>query len=294
MRLYTKRKLSGFLFVAPFVFGFLAFTLVPVLYSIFISLSKYTMLRPPRFAGLVNYETALFGDPLFWKSLANTAYYTVLSVPLGLIGSLICALLLNQSIKARNVYRTLFYLPAITPIVATTLIWTFLLRSDFGLINVLLGMIGIQGPKWLGSIAWAKPSLVLISLWGVGGPTAMIFLAGLQGIDSELYEAAHIDGAGALQRFWIITLPMLSPTILFNSIIAVIQSFQAFDVAFIATEGGPANATLFYVLHLYRNAFEYFEVGYGAALAWLLFIAIFLLTLLQLRLSKRWVYYTSA
>ncbi len=294
MRLSIKRKLSGYVFVAPFFLGFLAFTLGPVLYSIYISLSRYTMLAPPKLVGFVNYRTALFGDPLFWKSLYNTGFYAALSVPLGLLGSLFCALLLNQAIKARNVYRTLFYLPAITPIVATTLIWTWLLRSDFGLINVLLGKIGIPGPRWLGSIAWAKPSLVLISLWGIGGPRAMIFLAGLQGIDKELYEAAHIDGAGTWQKFWIITLPMLSPTILFNSMIGIIQSFQAFTVAFIATNGGPANATLFYVLHLYRNAFEYFEVGYGAALAWLLFVIIFLLTLLQLRLSKRWVFYAGA
>ncbi len=294
MRLTIKRKLSGYVFVAPFILGFLAFTLGPVLYSIYISLSRYTMLAPPKLVGFVNYRTALFGDPLFWKSLYNTGFYAALSVPLGLLGSLFCALLLNQAIKARNVYRTLFYLPAITPIVATTLIWTWLLRSDFGLINVLLGKIGIPGPRWLGSIAWAKPSLVLISLWGIGGPRAMIFLAGLQGIDKELYEAAHIDGAGTWQKFWIITLPMLSPTILFNSMIGIIQSFQAFTVAFIATNGGPANATLFYVLHLYRNAFEYFEVGYGAALAWLLFVIIFLLTLLQLRLSKRWVFYAGA
>jgi multiple sugar transport system permease protein len=249
------------------------------------------MLAPPRFAGLVNYRTAFAGDPLFWKSMWNTLYYTVLSVPLGLAGSLACALLLNQRIGARNVFRTLFYLPAITPVVASTLIWTWLLRSDFGLVNIILARIGISGPKWLGSTTWAMPAIVLISLWGVGGPRAMIFLAGLQGIDAELYEAAHIDGAGSFRKFLMITLPMLSPTILFNSIIGIIQSFQAFTVAFIATGGGPANATLFYVLHLYRNAFEYFEVGYGAALAWILFAIIFALTLLQLRLSKRWVFY---
>ncbi len=291
MRLSLKRKLSAYIFIAPFLIGFITVIAGPVIYSFGISLTRYTLLSPPRFVGLANYKKAIFGDPLFWKSLVNTFYYAGVHVPLALIGSLFCAILLNQKIKGRNIFRTLFYLPAITPIVASTLIWMWILRSDYGLLNILLGKVGIPGPKWLGSSFWAMPSIILMSLWGIGGPTAMIFLAGLQGIDKELYEAATIDGAGSFQQFRIITIPLLTPTILFNIVIGIINSFQVFAVAFIATNGGPGNATLFYVLHLYRNAFEYFEVGYGTALAWILFVIIFVLTRMQLKLSERWVFY---
>lgn len=292
-----RQALYGYAFVSPFLAGFALLMLGPLVYSVFISLTRYTMLARPTFIGMDNYVRAVTGDPLFWKSLGNTAYYVVIHVPLALAGSLGCALILNASLKGCNVLRAVYYIPAIIPVVSTAYMFRWLFRTNFGLVNTVLGLAGITGPAWLGDPAWALDTIIIISLWSIGGPTAMIFLAGLQGIDSSYYECARIDGANPLQTFFRITLPMLSPTILFNLVISLIHSFQTFDLVFIITSaggsgaGGPAHSTLFYVLHLYRTAFEYFEVGYGAALAWILFAIIMSLVLVQFRLSDRWVFY---
>ncbi|KLU39600.1 MAG: hypothetical protein AA931_06145 [Peptococcaceae bacterium 1109] len=293
MKASRRQALQGYLFISPWLIGFLVFTLGPLLYSLYVSFSEYSLFGSPYWTGLDNYQRALFEEPLFWKSLKNTLYFVALNVPLSIIGSLLLAMLLNQNIRGKTVYRTMFYIPSITPVVATTLIWVWILRSDFGLLNMMLEKIGLPAVPWLSSTRWAIPSLVLISLWEIGGQRMLIFLAGLQGINQELYEAADIDGGSVLQKFFHITLPMLSPTLLFNLIISIISSFNVFTTAFIATKGGPANATLFYVLYLFKNAFEWFQMGYASALAWLLFIVVFAVTVLQFVLSKRWVYYES-
>jgi multiple sugar transport system permease protein len=293
MKASRRQALQGYLFISPWLIGFLVFTLGPLLYSLYVSFSEYSLFGSPDWTGLDNYQRALFEEPLFWKSLKNTLYFVALNVPLSIIGSLLLAMLLNQNIRGKTVYRTMFYIPSITPVVATTLIWVWILRSDFGLLNMMLEKIGLPAVPWLSSTRWAIPSLVLISLWEIGGQRMLIFLAGLQGINQELYEAADIDGGSVLQKFFHITLPMLSPTLLFNLIMSIISSFNVFTTAFIATKGGPANATLFYVLYLFKNAFEWFQMGYASALAWLLFIVVFAVTVLQFVLSKRWVYYES-
>ncbi len=289
--------LLGYFFISPFILGFSLFMAGPLVYSVFISLTRYTLLDKPVFIGIDNYLEAFLKDELFWKSLGNTAYYVAFHVPLSLAGSLACALLLNQQIRGRNFFRLAFYVPAIIPTVAVAFMFRYLFRSSLGLVNMTLHLIGIDGPNWLGDPAWAMKTIIIISLWGIGGPMAMIFLAGLQGIDRQLYESADMDGAQPLTKFFHITLPMLSPTLLFNLLISLINSFQAFDLVYIITSasaggaGGPAYSTLFYVLHIYRNAFEYFQVGYGAALAWILFALIFAFVLAQLRMADRWVHY---
>jgi multiple sugar transport system permease protein len=289
----TQRKaLLGYLYISPFLLGFLLFVLGPALASAYFSLTEYQILSPPRFAGLANYARIARGDPLFWKSLGNTLYYAGLAVPLSLVGSLGCAVLLNQSIRARALFRTMFFLPSITPVVATTLLWIWILNPDFGLLNYSLSLVGIQGPKWLGSTEWSKPAMILIHLWGaVGGAAMIVFLAGLQAVPQELHESAAIDGANAWHRFWRITVPMLTPTIFLNLVLGLIAGLRVFVIAFVATDGGPANSTLFYLLHLFNNAFRFLEMGYASALAWVFTVLVLVLTVIQFRLSRRWVYY---
>jgi len=206
--------------------------------------------------------------------------------------SLFAAILLNQDLRGKSFFRALFYLPSLTPLVSLALLWTWLLHPKLGLMNYLLSYIGIQGPGWLVDRAWAIPSLILISLWAsVGGGRMIIFLAGLQGVPKEIYESADLDGANAWQRFWGITVPLISPVIFFNVILGVIGSFGVFSLAYIATAGGPNYATWFFMLHLYYNAFDYFQMGYASALAWVFFLIIFVLSFLQIKLSNRWVYY---
>jgi multiple sugar transport system permease protein len=229
-------------------------------------------------------------DPLFWKSLWNTLFM-VLSVPLSIIIGLGIAMLLNTETKGIPFYRTLFYLPAIVPAVAGFLLWMWILDPASGLLNIVLRTIGIGSPPdWLQDAAWSKPSLVLMALWGVGG-SMVIWIAGLKDVPVTLYEAAQIDGATAWQKFVHITLPMLSPYILFNTIMGLIGAFQVFDAAYVMTDGGPADSTLFYVYKLFNEAFRYLNMGAASAMAWLLFIVIFAVTLVQLWLSKKWVHY---
>ena len=292
LRLSQRKALLGYLYISPFLLGFLLFVLGPAIASAYFSFTQYQILSPPRFAGLANYSRIATGDPLFWKSLGNTLYYAGIAVPLSLLGSLGCAILLNQSIKARALFRTFFFLPSITPVVATTLLWVWILNPDFGLLNYSLSLIGVQGPKWLGSTEWSKPAMILIHLWGaVGGGAMIIFLAGLQSVPHELHESAAIDGANVWHRFWNITIPMLTPTIFLNLVLGLIAGLRVFTIAFVATDGGPANSTLFYLLHLFNNAFRFLEMGYASALAWIFTILVLVLTVIQFRLSRRWVYY---
>ena len=285
-----RTHLWGYLFIAPWLFGFLVFTLGPFVASFYLGFTRWGLLDTPVFIGLRNYWD-LVHDYLFIKSLINTAYYTAFHVPLSMLLAFLLALLLNQRIRGIPIYRTLFYLPSITASVATAILWVYLLQPD-GIVNAVLAHVGIAGPPWLADSFWAMPSLILISLWSIGG-TMIIYLAGLQGVPQHLYEAAVIDGAGRWQKALHVTVPMMTPTILLTAILGVIGSFQVFDNAFIITAGGPANATLVYILLLYQNAFEYFKMGYAAAMAWVLFLIVLVVTLIQLRVARTWVYYES-
>ena len=231
------------------------------------------------------------GDNLFWKSLYNTGYYVFFAVPLGVIGSLLIALLMNQKARGVPVFRTMVYVPSIVSGVAVAYLWMWLLDPNIGLINYLLRSAHLPAPLWIQSESWAKPALIFVSLYGIGGSTMVVFLAGLQNISETLYEAADLNGAGKWGKFWNITLPMISPIVLFNFVVGMIGSFQVFTQAYVMTRGGTANATMFYVLYLYNVAFWYGRMGYGSALAWMLFVIILVFTLIQLKISNRWVYY---
>jgi len=298
--LAQREAILGYLYITPWVLGFLIFTLGPMLASLYLSLTSYRMVKAPTFVGLQNYGK-LFVDPLTWKSLGNTLYYAAIFVPLNIVGSLFCAVLLNQNIKGKTFFRSVYFLPSVTPVVATALLWIWIFQPQVGLLNYLLSFLGVSpGPGWLGSPAWSKPALIIISLWGaVGGGTMLIFLAGLQGIPIELHESAQIDGAGAWARFWRITLPLLSPSMFFNLILGLIGALQQFTLAYVASSGtgqqwpagGPVYSTLFYVLNLYNNAFDYWEMGYASALAWVFFALVLVLTFVQFRTAGTWVYY---
>jgi len=280
------------LWISPWLIGFLIFSLGPIIASFYLSLTRYKIGGSPEWIGLANYNMAFFEDKLFWPSLWRTAYFSLASVGLGVVLSLLAAMLLNQDIKGKTIFRALYYLPSLTPVVALAILWQWLLAPKQGLVNHLLSLVNIPGPGWLTNQAWAVPSIILITLWStVGGGRMIIFLAGLQNVPKELQEAAQIDGANGWQRFRHITIPLISPVILFNTLLGVIGSFSVFSVAYIATAGGPNYATWFYMLHLYYNAFSYFQMGYASALAWVFFVFIFLLSYIQIKLSERWVYY---
>ena len=290
--LERNQALWGYLFLLPWIIGLIIFVVGPIIASAYFSLHEYDVLTPPKFIGLDNYVRAFTGDNKFWPSLSRTLVYSVSVVPLRLIGSLALALLLNQAFKGTSFFRTLYFLPSLTPTVALALLWKWIFNPQLGPINVALGLAGIQGPGWLVSKQWALTSLVIISLWsGVGGNTMLIFLAGLQGVPKELQEASQLDGAGAWSRFWNVTLPMISPTMLFNLILGIIGALQVFTLAFVATDGGPSYSTWFYALHIYKQAFEYFYMGYASALAWIFVVILVAFTYMQMRLSQRWVFY---
>lgn len=294
-RLQRIEALQGYLFISPWVLGFLIFTLGPMLASFYYSFTLYNVQTAPRFTGLANYMFAFVDDDLFWVSVRRTLMWALMTVPLGMIGSLFAAILLNQKLKGVAIFRTCFFLPHLTPIVAAAILWMWILQPDIGILNNLLDQIGIRGPKWLQSIQWSMPALAMISLWkGIGGNKMLIFLAGLQAIPETLYEAADIDGASTWQKLIRITIPMISPSMFFNLVLGIIASFQVFSMAFVTTRGGPAYATYFYALHLYQQAFVSFDMGYGSALAWIFFVAVLVLTLAQLWLQKHWVYYEGA
>lgn len=291
-RLLWREALDGYLFTLPWLLGFLLFVLGPMIASLVLSLFSWEIITPPKWYGLGNFEKML-GDRLFWTSLYNTAYMTFVGVPLNLGMALLVALALNQNLRGIYLYRVAYYLPSQTPLVASALLWMWMFNPDFGIINAFLGWFGVPPQRWLWDPQLSKPSLIMIGLWGFG--TAMIvFLSGLQSIAESLYEAAAIDGAGTWQRFVHITLPMLSPVIFFNLIIGMINNFQGyFTLVFMTTGGGPADSTLVYVIYLYRNAFEWFRMGYASAMAWVLFGIVLLFTGLQFLLARRWVFYES-
>lgn len=282
----------GLLCISPWLLGFIIFTAGPIIVSIVMSFMRWDIISTPEWVGLKNYVTILTRDQLFAKSLRNTINYTVLAVPVGLVVGLAVGLLLNVPRRGIRIFRTIYYLPAVLPVVSVALLWTWLFNPYAGVINRLLGTIGIQGPKWLADPNWAMPTLILMSLWGVGGGT-IIYLAGLKAIPAHLYEAALIDGAGVWARFCYVTLPMLSPTLFFNLITGLIGTFQVFTPVYILAgeHGGAGGVLLFYVLYLYRQAFRSFQMGYACALAWILFLLILGLTLLVFRSSSAWVYY---
>lgn len=291
MKLKRRETILGYLYISPWIIGFFILTAGPMIASIYFSFCDYQLLIPPKWIGINNYLKIFFNDPLFLKSLWNTLYYTLGSVTLGVLGSLFLAVLLNQRVRGETIFRSMFYLPTLTPAVAMAILWGWLFNTEFGLINRILAKVGIQGPAWLYSTEWVMPAFIMMSLWGIGGSRMIILLAGLQGIPQELYDAAEVDGVNWWTRLRYITLPLLSPSIFFVVVTGIIGSFQVFTTSYIMTGGGPANASLFYVLYLYRNAFEYFKMGYASALAWILFIIIITLTLLQFKLAGRWVYY---
>jgi multiple sugar transport system permease protein len=280
---------DGILFALPFILGVLIFWAGPMFYSLFLVSQDWDMLQAPKFIGLGNLK-AIFGDPLVLKTLFNTAYYTFIGVPIQLLIALVLAVALNVNMRGRSWYRTIFYLPAITPVIASAVVWNQIFNADFGVLNNLLRIVGIHGIKWLFDPPYAKPAFILMSLWAIG-PQMVIFLAGLQNIPAELLEAAEMDGASSWQRFWSISLPILSPVLFFNLVIGIVGSFQVFTNAFVMTNGGPQNATLFMVLYIYLNGFHLFKMGYAATLSWLLFWIIMIFTWIQFKVSGRWVYY---
>jgi len=291
-RLHRREMINGYLFALPVFLGLLIFTVGPIIASVIFSFCHYDILTPSRWLGFENYQRLFTDDPLFFKSLANTVIYTAMSVPFGVIMALVLALLLNREFRGRSVFRTLFFVPSVIPIVAASVLWVWLYNGEYGLINHMLRKIGLPGLSWLQDEHLAKPAIVLMGIWSVGGGM-IICLAGLQGIPRHLYEAAQIDGAGPWQKFIHITIPMLSPTLFFLIVIGFIGSFQIFTQAYVMTDGtgGPLDATLFYVFYLYRQGFVYFSMGYASAMAWLLVIIIAFVSFIQFKLSSKWVHY---
>ena len=283
---------DGYIFILPWLLGFLIFVAGPMIASLLISFTRWEIVTPAHWVGLEQY-TKLFADDRFYLSLYNTAYYVFLGVPLHLLLALLAAMAMNLNIRGIRFYRTVYFLPSITPVVASSLLWLWIFNPEFGLANSALSALGLPRLFWLQDPRLAKAAFIIMSFWNIGGQM-VILLAGLKGIPPALYEAAHIDGAGTWASFRNITLPMLSPAIFFNLILAIIGAFQVFTQAYIITQGGPENATLFYVLYLYRAAFENFRMGYASALAWVLFIIILIFTYIQFKLSDRWVFYEGA
>ena len=284
---------EGILFASPWLIGFLLFTAGPMIASFLLSFTRWNGITPVhelRWIGGENYALALLHDPSFAKAFRNTAFYALVSVPLGLGTALSLALLLNQRVRGLAVFRTIFYLPSVVSGVATSMLWLWLFNPSFGGVNFVLHRLGLPEPGWLTDESTAIWVFILMSIWGVGN-TMLITLAGLQEVPQHLYEAASLDGAGAVMRFRHVTLPMLSPTLFFNLVMGIIGSFQVFTSAYVMTGGGPNESTLFYVLYLYQKAFEQFQMGYASALAWILFAVVLALTLLVIRSSRVWVYY---
>ncbi len=291
LSLRWREALNFYAFLLPWILGFLAFTAIPIVASLVLGFTKYNAIQPAEFVGLRNFRFLLH-DPIFWKSLRVTLTYTVVFVPLQLVFSLILALLLNVRVPSMSTIRTIYYLPSILPTVVTGLVWIWLFNVDFGLLNFLLFKIaGIRGPNWLGSERWVMSAVILSGLWGLGGGV-IIFLASLQSVPGELYEAAELDGASLWGRFWHVTIPMISPVILYNLMIAMILSLQVFTRIYVLTGGGPNYGSYFYNLYVYENAFSFFKLGLASAQAWILFVLILIMTVIALRTSGRWVHYT--
>ena len=285
----TKRFLTMLAFISPWIIGFLGFFVYPLILSLYYSFTEYNLLQPPKWVGLQNY-TNLTEDSHYLNAVGNTIYFVAFSVPLGVLTAFLIAFLLNQQLRLRVLLRMIFYIPIVVPISATAILWMWIFNSNWGLLNNLLALVGIQGPSWLGSPTWSKPSLVIMQLWLVGG-SVLIFLAALQDVPRALYDAAKVDGANAWRRVWHVTIPMVTPAILFSLLTGLIAAFQTFANAWIMTGGGPIRSTEFYVLYLYENGFRFFRMGYASAMAWILFGVVVVVTVLLFRTSARWVYY---
>jgi multiple sugar transport system permease protein len=285
----VPQELIGLAWVSPWLVGFAAFTVLPLAMALYYSLCDYNVLEPAIFIGGENYRR-MMGDDLFWTALRNTVVFAVFSIPLGTALSLVIASLLNQRVRMLGGFRAAIFVPALVPIVAQAMIWLWLFNGEMGLVNQALRLVGLEGPNWLRDASWAMPSLIIISLWTVG-QAVVVYLAALQGVPDHLYEAAHLDGFGPVRTFWHVTLPMISPAILFNTVIAIINAWQVFAVPYIMTEGGPGRATYFSTMYLYDNAFQYLDMGYASALAWVQFVIILALTGLTFLFSKRFVHH---
>ncbi len=286
----AREEILAYFCLSPWLIGFLVFVAGAMVYSFGLSFFESDMLTGSRFIGIENFRTLFFDDPLLLQSLKVTTLYSIGAVPLNTALALLVALMLNQRIRAQGVFRTMYYMPSVVSGVAVAILWSWMFNPDFGLINAGFSIIGIRGPRWTWSETWALPAFVIMSLWGVGG-NMLLYLAGLQGIPTPLYEAARIDGANAFRCFLHITIPMMTPTIFFNLIMNFIGSFQIFTQSYIMTAGGPNNATLTMVLYLYRKGFQQFRFGYASAIAWVLFFIILVLTLMVIKSSQFWVYY---
>jgi len=289
----TQEEIAGWLFALPWITGFVLLTAIPMIASLGLSFTNYDLFNPPKLVGAQNYVRLATGDNLVWHSLKVTTKYALISVPLNLVFGFLLAVLLNQDIKGLGIWRTIFYIPSVVTGVSVMILWMLILSPQYGLVNAMLAQIGIRGPNWLGDPQWALLSLALMNLWGVGG-NMLIYLGGLQGIPTEYYDAAVVDGAGTIQKFAHITIPMMSPVIFFNLVMGIIGALQSFDAAFMMTGGGPAWATYFFMLHLFTKAFEELQMGYASALAWVLFVYILVLTALVFRSSRAFVYYEAA
>jgi len=295
--LARREALWAYAFITPWIIGFIVFTIGPMLASLYFSFTDYNIVSAPRWIGLANYIN-LFHDNLFWHSLSITFKFGLVALPLGLVFSYLIAVLLNTKLAGINVWRTIYFLPSVIAGVAVALLWVRIFDTRYGILNPFLEHFGIKGPGWLSDPKWVLSALVIMSLWGVGG-NVIIYLAGLQGVPTDLYDAAKVDGATAWQRFIYVTLPMTTPVIFYNLVLGLIATFQYFTEVYVISSsnssggglGGPARSTLFYNIYLYQNAFKYFHMGYASTMAWVLFVIVLVLTLLIFRSSDVWVYY---
>jgi multiple sugar transport system permease protein len=285
------RNLEGWMFIGPVIGGILAFQLVPILVSVYASLTEWDGMNTPEFTGVSNYRELVTEDRFFRETLSNTIYFTAGHIPLTIILAMVLALLCNLDLPGISLFRTAYFIPAVSNVVAVSVVWFWIYQPQYGVLNSLLAKVGIEGPAWLSSTTWAMPAVIMVSVWqGVGYPM-IILLAGLQGIPHELYEAAKIDGASPWNQFWKITLPLLTPTLFFLFITQFISSFQVFGIIYVMTQGGPANETSVYIYYLYQTAFAFGKMGYASAMAWILFAIIGAVTFIQWKLQKRWVFY---
>lgn len=296
MPLKKRDAMEGYIFIAPFIIGFLVFIAGPMFFSLYASFTNYNITSRFDFIGLDNYKDMFIRDQLFWTSLKNTLIFVLLGVPSFRIAAITLSVLLNNAIKGMRVFRTIFYLPVVMSGVATYLLWMQMFHPSYGLVNTVLSWIGIQGPAWLAEPFWTKPALVIMGLWSAG-ENMLLYLARLRGIPQQLYESAEIDGANSFHKLFKITIPMLTPIIFFDLITGMIGAFQVFQSAYVmtgGTSGGPMNSLLFYNYYLWNKAFKVFDMGYASAMSWFLFVVIMGITLFNLKFSKKWVYYEGA
>lgn len=292
MKTGRKNTIWGYLFASPWIVGFLIFGLYPIFASFYYSLCQYDVLRIPQFVGLRNYRELLFQDHYFYTAVWNTLFYTFIRSPLVIIGSLALALIVSRAVRGVKFFRTIYFIPSIISGVILSVLWLWLLNPQYGLINSALQFFGLQGPLWLIDPRWSKPAIIVMSIWSLGGGRMLVFLAAIQNVPTHYYEAVEMDGGGWWAKFRNVTLPFISPVLFLWFILEIIFSLQVFVEAYVMTKGGPLNSTLFYNLYLYNKAFDDFDMGYASALAWLLFILAGVITFVQFRLSKRWVYYS--